>query len=177
MNELPAIATLLDKRNQIDRQISKIIGRPALSSHIGEFIASKIFGIKLERSARSKGIDGVFCEGCLQGKTVNVKLYGKQEGILDIACENLAEYYLVLTGPKSKSASSRGELRPTVISHVYLFNMRTLVGILKNRGVKIGVAASVRRSLWEEAEIYPNQRNNEIKLNERQQKDLKLFAP
>ncbi len=127
MNELERLAELLTKKRQIDSDISSIIRRPSLPSHIGEFIASRIFGIKLEVSATAKGIDGVFVEGPLNGKTVNVKLYGKQEGILDVTTHSLADYYLVLTGPKSPPVTSRGATRPLVIDHVNLFEMRTLV--------------------------------------------------
>ncbi|MFQ6065374.1 MAG: hypothetical protein ACE5L6_07860 [Candidatus Bathyarchaeia archaeon] len=63
MNELERVAKLLGKRNQINLEISKIIGRPALQGHIGEYIASKIFKIELEYSAVAKGIYGVFTQG------------------------------------------------------------------------------------------------------------------
>ena len=131
MKELKRISDLLKKRRQVDEEISRIIDRPAIPSHIGEFIASRIFNIKLEASATAEGIDGVFVEGPLKRKTVNIKLYGKQEGILDITLKNLADYYLVLTGPKSPPATSRGESRPIVVSHAYLFDMKDLVRKLK----------------------------------------------
>jgi len=68
MNELERLAELLTKKRQIDSDISSIIRRPALPSHIGEFIASRIFGIKLEVSATAKGIDGVFIESPMKEK-------------------------------------------------------------------------------------------------------------
>jgi len=176
MSELKALAALLRKRKQIDVEISKIIGRPSIPQHIGEFIASRIFSIRLEVSATTKGIDGVFVEGPLKRKTVNIKLYGKQEGILDIALENLADYYLVLTGPKSPPATSRGESRPVVIDHAYLFEMKDLVDKIGKRGIKIGVATSVAKSYWEEAEMYPKQTNRRLKLTKEQIRFLKLFS-
>lgn len=54
MDKLVEIADLLKRRRQIGEKISRIIGRPALPSHIGEFIASKIFSVKLETSATAK---------------------------------------------------------------------------------------------------------------------------
>lgn len=63
MAKIEKIAELLKKRNEIDREIAKIICRPSTRGHIGEFIASKIFKIKLESSATTKGFDGVFTEG------------------------------------------------------------------------------------------------------------------
>lgn len=85
MSELEKLADLISERNRISKTISKLIGRPALPRHIGEYIASKIFNIELEEFATSKGIDGRFTEGPLKGKTVNIKLYGKREGLLDIS--------------------------------------------------------------------------------------------
>lgn len=176
MNELEKIAELLRKRNQINFEISRIIGRPALTGHIGEYITSRIFKIKLEYSAVAKGVDGVFIDGALKGKTVNIKLYGKQESVLDITTGSLADYYLVLTGPKSQPVTSRGSSRPLVVSNGYLFNMTKLVSKLRKRGVKIGIATSVAKQYWEKAEIYPHRTNDELKLTTEQTGLLKLFG-
>jgi hypothetical protein len=176
MNELEKLADLLTKKRQIDLDISRIIMRPSLPSHIGEFIASRIFGMRLEVSATAKGIDGAFTEGPLKGRTVNVKLYGKQEGILDITTRSLADYYLVLTGPKSSPVTSRGGTRPLVIDHVYLFEMITLVRSLANRNLKIGTATSVAREYWDQAEIYPDQNNKKLILTGEQLRQLRLFG-
>lgn len=175
MNELEQLAELLRRRNEIDLEISRIIRRPGLPSHIGEFIASRVFGIRLETSASAKGIDGVFSNGPVKGKTVNVKLYGKQEGILDIATHSLADYYLVMTGPKSPPVTSRGATRSLVIDHVYLFEMRTLVRNLAKRNLKIGIAASVAKEFWDQAEIFPDRNNKELVLNGEQLRQLRLF--
>ena len=51
MKELEELAKLLSKRNKVDSRISDIIMRPAITGHIGEYIASKLFDIKLEKSA------------------------------------------------------------------------------------------------------------------------------
>ena len=81
-----------------------------------------------------------------------VLMYCKQEGILDITVNNLADYYLVLSGPKSHLSSSRGTTRPLVISNVFLFKMQELVESLKKRGVRIGVATSVAAEYLLDAE-------------------------
>jgi hypothetical protein len=175
MHDLEKIAELLKRRKQFDLEISRIIGRPSLASHIGEYIASKIFKIKLADSATTKGIDGAFFEGRLKGKTVNIKLYGKQEGILDISLGNLADYYLVFTGPTTPPVTSRGKSRPIVISHIYLFEMPVLVNKLRNHGVKIGISTSVAKQYWTEAEIYPQEMNNRLGLTEEQKRLIKLF--
>lgn len=175
LGTLEQLSRLLKKRNEIDLEISRIIERPGLPSHIGEFIASRIFGIRLETSASAKGMDGIFSEGPLRGRSVNVKLYGKQEGILDIETHSLADYYLVLTGPKSLPISSRGATRPLVINYVYLFEMKTLVKSLTKRNLKFSVATSVAKEYWDQAEIYPDQNNNELVLTEEQLRQLRLF--
>lgn len=84
MDTLLKLSQLIKARNAIDDVIAGIINRPALVGHMGEYIAAKIFNIKLCESATSKGIDGVFTSGELQGKSVNVKYYGKEEHLLDI---------------------------------------------------------------------------------------------
>jgi len=66
------------------------------------------------------------------------------------------DYYLVLTGPRSALLTSRGGTRPWRIDHVYLFHAPTLLAEQQSRGVKAGVAASVRKRQWESAEIYPD---------------------
>jgi len=176
LHELERIADLLSKRNKIDFELSRIIGRPSQRGHLGEFIASNIFNIELEYSATEKGIDGVFLNEPLQGKTVNIKYYGKQEGILDIQLAHLADYYLVLTGPKSQPKTSRDDSRPLIISNVYLFDMRWFVGSLKKRKIKLGIATSVAGSYWSNAEIFPKLNNSLLRLSNQQVELLKLFG-
>lgn len=159
----------------MSEEIAGIIGRPALNRHIGEYVASMLFGIELEESATAKGIDGYFNEGSLKGKSVNVKLYGKKENILDISTAELADYYLVLSGDDGDLSSSRGKTRPLVISQVFLFNMTELMPRLKERGVKIGIATSVRKSDWDDAMVYPVQMNRELVLSDEQIRLLQLF--
>lgn len=172
---LEKLASLIHERNQVSNEIAKIIGRPALIGHIGEYVASKIFDIQLESSATATGIDGRFTSGPLKGRTSNIKLYGKKENFLDISLKNLADYYLVMTGPDGALESSKGKTRPLIISQVFLFNMNKLVSELKVRGVKIGIATSIRKLTWESAMIYPVQRNSELILIEKQMERLSLF--
>lgn len=85
MKEFQELAALIADRNRIDESICRLIGRPAITGHIGEFIASRVFDIQLEVSAAHKAWDGRFRSGPLAGRTVDIKFYGKQEGILDSA--------------------------------------------------------------------------------------------
>jgi len=147
----------------------------SIDLHVGEYIASKIFDIKLESSAAAKGIDGRFNTGILEGKTVNIKLYGKKENLLDISIANLADYYLVLCGDDGDLLSSKGKTRPLVISQVFLFNMNSLMLKLKKRGVQIGIATSVRKADWEEAMIYPRLNNEVFRLDDNKIRLIKLF--
>ena len=173
--DLEVLAEAIKQKNVVDAEIAQIIGRPAERGHVGEYIAARVFGITLEKSASKKGIDGWFTTGSLARKTVNIKWYGKMEGILDVTLEKLPDYYLVMAGPNAPAKSSRGEIRPWVISYVYLFNARDLIRELKMQGLKIGVAASVRNHLWEEAEVYPEQRNSQLLPSEDQKRLLALF--
>jgi len=92
MELLERLAGLVRTKNRIDDEIAGIIDRPAQIGHVGEYIASNIFGIKLEESAAQKGIDGRFMAGPLAGRTVNIKWYGKMEGLLDITPNHLPDY-------------------------------------------------------------------------------------
>ena len=173
---LKALAELLVERNRIDGAIAALIERPAERGHIGEIIAARIFNIKLCDSATHSSIDGHFMEGLLAGRSVNIKLYGKQESLLDLRADNAADFYLVLTGPKAAAVSSRGHSRPLQVDHVYLFDGPALIQILRHRAVKIGVATSVQSHLWDAAEIYPKE-NSTYPLTERQRQELSLFQP
>jgi hypothetical protein len=156
IENLESLAKAITHKNMADVEIARTIGRPAERGHAGEYIAAEIFGIELERSASTKGIDGRFIGGNLAGKTVNIKWYGKWENILDISIESSPDFYLVMTGPKSVSLSSRGGTRPWLISHVFLFDSTKLLRELNN--VKLGTATSVKKQLSEMAEIYPRQK-------------------
>ncbi|MDQ2785680.1 MAG: hypothetical protein M3Y58_11840 [Chloroflexota bacterium] len=175
MHDLPRLAELLKEKHLIDEKIANLVGRPAQIGHVGEYIASAIFGVTLEVSAVAKGIDGHFMAGMLAGRSVNIKWYGKLEGILDLTPAYLPDEYLVMTGPRSTALSSRGGHRPWLIQSVFLFDAHGLVQQLGERGSKLGVASSVPRRYWDEAEIYPGQNNKRLMLSDEQRTLLALF--
>ncbi|HEX75517.1 MAG TPA: hypothetical protein G4O12_02915 [Dehalococcoidia bacterium] len=176
MDNLERLAQAIKQKNLDDTEIARIVGQPAERSHGGEYIAAHIFGITLEQSASQKGIDGRFVSGSLTTNSVNIKWYGKMEGLLDVSPDSSPDFYLVMTGPKAAAVSSRGTVRPWVISYVYLFDAVRLIGELKRRGVKIGIATSVHSYLWEVAEIYPVQRSKQLLLSDDQKNLLALFS-
>ncbi len=176
MNDLEELVSLLSEMNSIGNKISGITQRPATIGHTGEFIAGKIFDIELEESASAKGIDGHFKSGPLAGKSVNIKWYSKLEYMLDITPMSLPDYYLVMTGPKALEGTSKGGTRPWLINHVFLFNAAELVIELNARGVKIGVASSVRKHEWQAAEIYPNKRSMVYRLSDEQMANILTFG-
>jgi hypothetical protein len=112
METLKELARLIKIKNEVERGITQIIGRPAFIGHTGEYIASKIFDIKLETSAVAKGLDGYFNSGTLRGHSVNIKFYTFNEGLLDITPGYLPDYYLVLTGEVRPAGSSKGVAKP-----------------------------------------------------------------
>lgn len=175
--DLTSLADLLRRYNAIGDEIARVIGRPAERGHVGEYIAARIFDITLERSARKRARDGKFTKGALAERTVNVKWYGKQEGVLDLHARRPPDYYLALTGPAESAASSRGATRPWVIQSVYLFDAQGLLADLRARGVKIRTGSSVRRDLWTAAEIYPEPRNVALVLSQDQRDLLAMFGP
>lgn len=175
MNELAKLAELIKTRNRTEAEITALTGRPGQIGHIGEFIASKIFDISLHESASHKGSDGFFRSGNLENKSVNIKWYAKLEWILDVNIGSYPDYYLVLAGPPTQTMNSKSESRPWLINGVYLFDARELVEKLNSRKVKIGIATSISRKFWMEAEIYPKQTNTKLVLTEEQVKRLSLF--
>jgi len=173
---LEQLAEAIKRRNAAEREIAQIIGRPGQLGHVGEYVASHILGIDLAQSAVNKAIDGRFAGGILKDRSVDIKFYATMEGLLDISQSILPDYYLVLTGPKAPAISSRGTTRPWLISYVYLFEAKALVSQLKLRPVKIGVAASIAKQLWDAAELYPVPRNRLFTLSEEQRTMLALFS-
>jgi len=176
MEQLRELAGLLAERNAVDARIGAIIGRPAHIGHIGEYLAAAIFDLALHTSAVHPGSDGHFRSGPLSGRSVNVKWYAKLEGLLDINPLHLADYSLVLTGPRQAAASSRGLLRPVALHAVYLFDLPVLVDDLRRRSLKMGVATSVRCGLWDQAEVYPASGNPTLPLTSEQRAVLAMFA-
>ncbi len=176
-SNLKRLADLVRRHNAIGDAIAGVIGRPAERGHVGEYIAAYIFNITLERSARKRARDGRFMAGALAGRTVNVKWYGKQEGVLDLHARGAPDYYLALTGPAGSAVSSRGTTRPWVIQSVYLFDARRLLEDLRARGVKIRTGSSVRQPLWSAAEVYPEPRNTTLVLTQERRDLLVLFGP
>ena len=173
--QLRRLATLVHQRNEVAIEITQIIGRPAIIGHIGEFIAARVFDIALYESASHKGADGIFKSSQLQGRSVDIKWYAKREGLLDLKTGGVPDYYLVLTGPQGPAASSRGEARLWGIDGVYLFDHSELVADLRRRGLRIGIASSVKQSYWDAAEIYPRAKNPLMHLSSEQREMLELF--
>jgi len=155
MIALKHLADLIQRRNVIDAEIAKIVGRPAEKGHVGEFIAATLFGIALEQSATTAGYDGRFRAGPFAGRTVNIKWYAKREGLLDINPLALPDLFLVLAGPRTAAAGTRGTTRPWTISEIFLFETPLLLERLRARGTKVGVATSIPGAEWEAARIWP----------------------
>jgi hypothetical protein len=174
--ELAELAALLRERNALDARLGRLLNRPVNTGSTGEWIAARIFEIELEAAANVAGYDGHFITGTLAGRTVNVKVYTKQEGILDINPNAPLDYYLVFTGPKGAPASSLGTLRPFCIDAVFLFDAHRLHSELEERGVKIGIATSVLVTQWNQAQIYPVANNSLLVVSEAQRSQLEMFA-
>ena len=175
-DQLQRLASLIRQRNHIEEEVAGAIGRPAHPGHIGEFVAAAIFDIELNESATHRGADGHFTSGQLAGRSVNVKKYSLDQGLLDIRLDALPDFFLVLAGARTPAASSRGTTQPWTIEAVYLLQAAPLVAQLRERGVKIGVATSVRRHVWDDAEIYPSASNGALRLTPEQVSMIELFS-
>ena len=177
VSNLERLACLLARRNATDKQITALIGRPAIRGNIGEWIAQEIFGVELEESGIQRGFDGRFADGPLAGKTVNVKWYGERAGVIDINPDAFPDYYLVMTGPKAVAQPAGHRFLPLVIAEVFLFDTPALVQRLRRRGVRLGIGASVRKGEWEEARVYPAAADGvRLTITDAQKEALKLFT-
>jgi hypothetical protein len=169
------VADLLRVRNVVDEAIARIINRPVASGHLGEWLASEIFGIDLAPTAVNRGFDGRFRSGELAGQTVDIKWYLKREGVLDINVTVSPDYYLVMTGPTAAASSSLGARRPGCVEAVYLFETTNLLAEQMGRGVALGVASSVRNAQWTAAEVYPCRNDALLNVTDEQRALLELF--
>lgn len=171
------LAEAIRERNRVNARISDLIGRPATSGNIGEFVASRVFAIELAATATQTGWDGKFSAGPMEGRTVNIKCYGEHSGMLNIG-KHPCDYYLVLVGPPA--AERQGQPPRTLpwrIDAVYLFESERLLKQLQQQGVKIGTATSVRKKLWDEARIYPATSDGFFHLTDQQIQALEAFRP
>lgn len=182
-DDLDRLAALLRQHNKITDEIASLIRRPAERGHVGEWIASKVFGIRLADAATERGFDGVFAGGSLEGRRVNVRWYGFREDMLDLDPSGRAEFYLVMTGAKRAAVSSRDTSRPWVITAVFLFDfdaarlheaLRTGGKTLPKPGDE-NKTRSVAGEFWEAAEIHPTARSPLLVLTPEQHDLLGLF--
>jgi hypothetical protein len=173
---LEALAKLIRTKNEVDAQIAAIVGRPAQIQPVGEYVAAAVFDIELEPAAAHAGSDGRFTRGALAGKSVNVTWHGKNDGLLNLDPGRPADYYLVLTGPRTAATSSQAGTSPWLISSVYLFDGEALLREARSLGMQVGVATSIRFRVWDLAEIYPAQRNQLLPLTDEQRRELSFFG-
>lgn len=177
---LTDLADSVRTKNAADRHVARLIKRPALPGHFGEFVAAQIFDIELNKNAAHPGFDGEFRSGKLEGKRVDIKYTTKHDGLLNLKKKGKPkpDYYLVMTGPKEKAGPSHERARPWVIESVFLFEAEALVGELKARNPKkkIGTAAGVPVDLWEKAMIYPNGGSPLLEVTEVRRCQLALFS-
>jgi hypothetical protein len=182
-NDLCGLARLIEERNRIDRDIAALIGRPAERSHVGEFIAATVFHIRLELSASAKGMDGRFTAESpgglagLEGKSVNIKFYGRQDWVLDLCTEGTPpDYYLVLVGPRFRGLRNKADARPLAIDAVHLFDTESLHADRRAAGVKMGLSTSVPKPLWLASALWPTCANPALTPGDSVDTPLRLFA-
>ena len=173
---LTHLSSLIKQRNKNEVLITATINRPASIGHIGEYIASKIFNIALETNASKSVYDGKFVGGVLDSKTVNIKWYGKKEGLLDMTPVP-PDFYLVMSGPRGEQLKSSGQTRPWCIEYVHLFDGPELTETILKKGSKPGIATSVKKEYWDQAELWPEQNNQILILEEDQKSALAMFSP
>ncbi|MEU5152933.1 hypothetical protein [Glycomyces sp. NPDC021274] len=170
---LKSVAMLLQARGEIEARIADIVGRPLAHGHLSDWIAAQVFDIELEPGG-GHAVDGWFRSGPFAGRTVNIKHYTRNEGLLDLVDTDELEHYLVMTGPRT--AARPGTHRPWSIDHVYLFDAFELTQALRAYMRRIGTATSVRAEHWHAAEVYPRAAHPGYKLSRVQAAALEGFG-
>src|ERR1044071_8230599 len=94
--ELKSVGLLLRDRTATDARTAASAGRPAAAGHLSDWIAAAILDIELE-PAPNRVVDGHFRGGPLAGRTVNIKHYTRNLGLLDVSDSDELDYYLVMT--------------------------------------------------------------------------------
>ena len=69
LERMKSLAALVKQKNDADKEIAEVIGRPALQGHFGEYVAAGVFGVALHDSAAQKGSDGRFPTGRWRART------------------------------------------------------------------------------------------------------------
>lgn len=174
MSNLPQLASLLKSRNTIDSKMSNLIEKSVGVQAVGEYIAAAIFGIVLEEKNTHKSSDGHFTRGPLAGQSVDVQWRIRHDGILHLKTDPLPDYYLVFVGSKELATFHTLSI-PWLIESLYLFHAAELYTALRERGVQIGTGTSITGPLWERAELYPIQRNNQLILSAEERNTIALF--
>ena len=109
----------------------------------------------------------------LRGRSVNVKAYRHTAAGIDISPH--PRDHLVLCG--SAKATRTMSHRPWRITDVYLFESQRLLAALTGRGVRVGVATSLRAADWAAARLFPESGPNPpVTLTAQQRAALALFA-
>jgi hypothetical protein len=180
MQDLTHLADLIRIRNFVNSRVSRIINHPAEVGHIAEYLMGVILDIELNAAANAKATDGVFRDGALTGRSVNVKYRAAQSRLLNLE-EFLdpllhADFNLSIQGPKSASKTSAGRELTFVIESIFLFESSVLIPQIVEPG-KPGLGRFVPAALWEAAMIYPDQVNQTLIVREEQRTALALIAP
>ena len=170
------IAQFIRQRNQVEADIARLTGRPAQVGFVGEYIAANIFDIQFENQSARKSSDGRFRAGPLSGKTVSIKWYGRQDYILDISANAVADYYLVMTGPLSGENVSKASTRMWSVDLLYLFDAKEMVRQLTVRKSNMGLATAIPKKWWESAEIYPSVNSKLMSLSPAQVEMIAMFS-
>jgi hypothetical protein len=154
-----AVARLVRERDVIDGEITRIINRPAVAGHLGEWLASELFDIDLEPPGSAEAFDGRFASGPLATGTVNIEWISRRDEQLDPDSSRAIDFHLVFTGTRALALTTKGLVRPVRINACYLFDARELEARQAARGATSCAAAGLRAEEWNAAEIFPDRNN------------------
>jgi hypothetical protein len=176
LDSVTAVARLVRERNELDGEIARIINRPAVAGHLGEWLASQLFDIDLEPPDSAEAFDGRFASGPLATRTVNIEWISKRDEDLDVTSSRPVDFHLVFTGPKALALTTKGIARPVRIDACFLFDARGREAQEATGGATSGAASSVLAEEWDAAEIFPRPNNPLLPIDPEAHGVLALFG-
>lgn len=173
--ELRQMAGLLRARNAIDDVIATITDRPVNPGHLGEWIAARIFPSNSSSRPLPGPSTAAFDRSC-RGRGGEREVVRQARG-----CAGHDGAFVSRLLPRAdRSALGRTHLtryHPPTHDRVGLpFPAAKLAETIRDTGLKLGIATSVRNALWDAAEVYPEQCNPELPLSPQQRHLLALFS-
>jgi hypothetical protein len=171
--EIVELSSLIKRINGAKEDIAELIGRPAAIQGIGESIAAEILGVSLQETAPHIRRTGVFLDGPMKGKRVEIEWQVRSFDAVSVGEE--ADCLLYLVGISSFYRTPHEYYRPWLINSVYFIDPEELSRLRKSdQGCIWDI--SMKKEEWKKFEIYPESNSQHLVLDEGQKEMFGLFS-